>query len=105
MKYRAKPVEVNAYRIQAVGDLTPCRECELGNVAPHPEDSARLLVIQTPNERGYEETTDVTATHEMLARYTPVPGDYWVVQADGYVYLNPKDVFERKYEPMDEAAK
>jgi hypothetical protein len=33
MKYRAKPVEVTAYRIQAVGDLTPCRECEVGNEA------------------------------------------------------------------------
>lgn len=33
----------------------------------------------------------------MLARYTPVPGDYLVRQEDGYEYLNPKDVFERKY--------
>ena len=24
-------------------------------------------------------------------------GDYWVIQPDSYVYLNPKDVFERKY--------
>lgn len=33
----------------------------------------------------------------MLARYRPVDGDYLVRQEDGYVYLNPKDVFERKY--------
>ncbi|QMV33037.1 hypothetical protein 3Fb_00034 [Ralstonia phage Eline] len=35
----------------------------------------------------------------MTARYTPVPGDYLVTQEDGYVYVNPKDVFERKYRP------
>lgn len=23
--------------------------------------------------------------------------DYWVIQSDGYVYLNPAKVFERKY--------
>lgn len=37
------------------------------------------------------------ANHAMLARYTPVPGDYLVTQDDGYTYVNPKDVFERKY--------
>jgi hypothetical protein len=31
------------------------------------------------------------------ARYTTQVGDYYVVQADGYVYVNPKYVFERKY--------
>lgn len=36
-------------------------------------------------------------TPEMLSRITPVVGDYWVIQEDGYVYLNPKEVFERKY--------
>lgn len=34
---------------------------------------------------------------EMTSRYKPVPGDYLVCQEDGYTYLNPKDVFERKY--------
>ena len=36
----------------------------------------------------------------MTARYTPVPGDYLVSQEDGYVYFNPKDVFERKYRSL-----
>lgn len=31
------------------------------------------------------------------ARYQPKVGDYYVVQEDGYVYVNPKQVFERKY--------
>lgn len=38
------------------------------------------------------------------ARYMPVPGDYLVQQADGYMYLNPKAVFERKYRPVVEPA-
>lgn len=46
-------------------------------------------------------TPDQVYCHEcdaaMLARYTPVEGDYLVVQEDGYVYINPKYVFERKY--------
>ncbi len=35
----------------------------------------------------------------MTARYTPVEGDYVVTQEDGYTYINPRDVFERKYHP------
>jgi len=38
----------------------------------------------------------------MTARMTPDVGDYVVTQSDGYVYLNPKDVFERKYRPKEE---
>lgn len=45
----------------------------------------------------------VEPTEEMMARMEPQIGDYWVIQSDGYVYLNPKDVFERKYRPMEVA--
>lgn len=38
-----------------------------------------------------------TTTEQMTARYAPVEGDYLVTQEDGYEYINPKDVFERKY--------
>src|ERR1700691_2146243 len=38
----------------------------------------------------------------MTARYAPKVGDYWVVQSDGYAYLNPAEVFERKYRAQDE---
>lgn len=48
-----------------------------------------------------DDTTNHFANHAMLARYTPVPGDYLVTQDDGYQYVNPKDVFERKYAPID----
>jgi hypothetical protein len=39
----------------------------------------------------------VRADKGMLARFVPVAGDYWVIQSDGYIYLNPAAVFERKY--------
>lgn len=41
-----------------------------------------------------------TLTGEMLARYLPVPGDYLVTQDDGYQYINPREVFERKYQAI-----
>ena len=78
MKYRANPVEVNAYRITEVGPIL--------------DDGSRWITM-TGNPASL-------ASSEMMSRMTPAPGDYWVVQSDGYVYLNPKDVFERKYHPV-----
>jgi hypothetical protein len=40
---------------------------------------------------------EIRLTEVMLTRHWPAVGDYVVTQEDGYVYLNPKDVFERKY--------
>lgn len=40
-------------------------------------------------------------TNTQVARYKPVEGDYYVTTADGYEYLNPKSVFEKKYEKID----
>jgi hypothetical protein len=75
MKYVAKPVIVTAYKIIRVEDY----EEEIG---------CNLIL---------ENGEDVLATPEMLSRITPIHGDYWVIQEDGYVYINPKSVFERKY--------
>lgn len=36
----------------------------------------------------------------MIARYTPKNGDYFVIQDDGYRYINQREVFERKYRPI-----
>jgi hypothetical protein len=44
-----------------------------------------------------DDGTEYIAGPEMTARHTPVTGDYLVEQLDGYIYINPKDVFERKY--------
>lgn len=78
MKYQAKPVLVDAHIIVGVGPI-------LSNGSMH-------CAIQNGD--------NVIATKEMISRFIPQAGDYWVIQADGYTYVNPKDVFERKYEAV-----
>jgi hypothetical protein len=80
MRYVANPVIVEAFKISSVGDG---------------KDRAKSMGIALILENG----NCVTATPEMVARMLPQVGDYWVIQSDGYIYLNPKDVFERKYRP------
>jgi hypothetical protein len=75
VKYIANPVEVDAYKIVHVGDA----------------DNDGSLYL------GLEDGSAVKATAEMLARMKPKRGDYWVIQSDGYIYLNPAATFERKY--------
>lgn len=78
MKYEALPVVVDAEIIVGVGPILPNggMHCALQN------------------------GVNATATKEMISRFIPQEGDYWVVQSDGYPYVNPKDVFERKYRPV-----
>lgn len=78
MRYIANPVEVEAHRIVDV------------------YSSARSNCLLR-----LENGVEVEATPEMTARTSPVVGDYWVIQSDGYIYLNPKEVFERKYRPAE----
>lgn len=77
-KYVANPVVVTAYIIQRV---------------VLKEDGTEIWIYDG-------EEKPFHCSHEMTARYQPLIGDYFVVQEDGYVYLNPKAVFERKYSPM-----
>lgn len=79
--HRAKPIEVYAYEIVSVADEKN-------------EDGSLNLALSNG--------VNVKAEPEMLARILPKIGDYWVIQRDGYVYLNPKEVFERKYERITE---
>jgi hypothetical protein len=48
-----------------------------------------------------EDETHFVLIGSMSARYTPAIGDYLVTQEDGYQYVNPKAVFERKYRPLE----
>jgi hypothetical protein len=77
MKYKANPIIVDGFKITAIGNLT---------------QNGNMLI-----------TTDDGLTRQadapMLSRIIPTIGDYWVIQEDGYEYLNPKAVFERKYSP------
>lgn len=75
MKYIANPVEVDAFEI--IGVAEPNADC----------------TVNLELDNGAIEI----ATISMMSRMKPQMGDYWVIQSDGYVYLNPKDVFERKY--------
>lgn len=71
----ANPVRVNAQRI--------------AKVVNNPSGTIQLDLEGKPKP--------YVPSSGMLARYTPAAGDYLVTQEDGYEYLNPKDVFERKY--------
>lgn len=77
MKFIANPVEVEAEEIVAVSQIL--------------DDGCMHLALKN----GVNFFTDKS----MLARYTPVVGDFMVRQADGYEYLNPREVFLRKYRP------
>lgn len=82
MKYQANPITVDAFKIL--------------NVYPIHDDSGALKHYELLLDK---DDKTVIADSGMTARYTPVPGDYLIIQDDGYQYLNPKAVFERKYAP------
>lgn len=77
MQFRANPVLVSAFVISEVSEVRA-------------DGSMRLVLEDGAVKR---------ANAGMLARYTPVVGDYFVIQEDAYEYVNPKGVFERKYSP------
>lgn len=79
MKYVANPVVVTAHVIKKIA---------------HSLTMATFLYLDN------DECVQVTP--EMLCRFKLEVGDYWVQQEDGYEYLNPKEVFERKYRKMEE---
>lgn len=77
MKYVANPVVVDAYEIE--------------HVSTEDTGEINIQILEGPDRKRMVLPAEVTA------RYIPVAGDYLVVQSDGYVYVNPKEVFERKY--------
>lgn len=85
--HMANPVLVNATRILEVTDITDRSE---GKAQSSPDLMLRL-----------EDGRNFSANMSMTSRYVPVPGDYLVTQEDEYAYINPKEVFERKYSPIN----
>lgn len=73
----ANPVRVSARRIAAVD---------------HIENEIHVC---------FEDDSSMILDAQMIARYIPVMGDYIVTQEDGYLYVNPRDVFERKYRAIE----
>jgi len=83
MKYCVKPtVTVTAYKIKAVTKTN---------------DGRTLIELDDGNP-------PFQLQEGQISRMKPAVGDYYVITADGYEYLNPKDVFEGKYEPLTEDA-
>lgn len=80
MEYVANPVHVEAFVITSVSS---------GTIGPDRRGGGVVITL----EDGSKEFCD----SGMIARYSPSEGDYLVIQEDGYKYLNPKEVFERKY--------
>lgn len=76
-KYKANPVIVDAFKIEQVVTA---------------DNGSCILVLD--NGRSF------TADPGMTARYIPTEGDYFVRQKDGYVYINPREVFELKYSAL-----
>lgn len=77
-KYKYKPVEVEGFVITKVRCICQNAEYEITL-----ENGEMKFVGQ-----------------KMTARMIPVKGDYFVIQGDGYEYLNPKVVFEKKFEEI-----
>lgn len=88
-KYQANPVVVDAFVITGIG-------------SKHNDGAIDLNIRKSVDEDGNDVHEAVHATSAMTARCEPKIGDYWVIQEDGYIYLNPKNVFERKYSWVDE---
>lgn len=78
MTYKARPIQVTAHIILSVGRI-------MANGSIHCALQNGFIAV---------------ATKEMISRFIPQEGDYWVIQEDGYQYVNPKVVFERNYEPV-----
>src|SRR5580692_9844021 len=90
--YIANPI-VNAFRINAVF-----------RSPTDPDVSKTGLDIILSRDWRVEPKTGQNIAHkgmhlgpEMCARYIPEVGDYYVVQFDGYAYIEPKEVFRQKY--------
>lgn len=81
MKFIANPVRVDAAQIVDVV------------VFDQPHDRTQHVELKLDDGNTYRPSP------EQLARIKPAPGDYLVTQDDGYAYLVPRLVFERKYHP------
>lgn len=72
---------------------------------PYPVFARRILHVAGSAPGGalnltLTDGTPYTAGTEMTARHFPLSGDYLIVGEDGYAYINPSEVFEKKYHPI-----
>jgi hypothetical protein len=69
-------------------------------------DVHAIMEVGTPHADGdqalvLDNGITVTATHEMTVRIKPQPGDYWVIQDDGYISVLAKRIFQKRYRPEE----
>ncbi|HEU5047114.1 MAG TPA: hypothetical protein VFT64_04640 [Rickettsiales bacterium] len=66
-------------------------------------DAYVINTIGQPNAQGtpllLDNGTTVTASRLLISRFSPRPGDYWVIQEDGRISIIAKSVFEKNYKP------
>lgn len=79
-RYVARPVLADAWQIVEVQQGSMLDRCDL-SYSIRLEGSSDFILL----------------THAQVARHRPVKGDYFVRQQDGYEYVAPKAVHERKY--------
>jgi hypothetical protein len=89
-RYVANPVIVDAFPITAVVVSKPL----FGSWYKQDKVYTVTLVVDGA-EKSY------TLNPGLTARMAPKVGDYYVIQEDGYPYINPKHVFERKYHAQE----
>jgi hypothetical protein len=63
--------------------------------APHPGEKVKAFRVAF-RDHGY---APVFLPAEMFSRYVPVPGDFYVVYADGYKSFSPRKAFLEGYKP------
>lgn len=70
---------------------------EIAEVLPAETGLARRVTFKEP---GY---APAFLPGEMFTRYVPVPGDFYVVYADGYKSFSPRKAFLEGYKPEGES--
>jgi hypothetical protein len=67
---------------------------KIGSVFPLGAGGEPCRVLLSFTDPGY---VDITVEQEVVARYMPKPGDYFVVYDDGYKSISPAKAFEEGY--------
>lgn len=86
--------EMPRYRCHKIVHALTIRNCFLIGLAP----TAYQLDFE---EEGF---ASITVPPDMLARFTPKRGDYYVVYDDGYQSVSPKKAFEEGYTKIEDGA-
>lgn len=89
-KYQYKVRQVEGFEIVDIQHLYP----------DHVPGRTCRVKISSPCDMFYDQW--VYCDEAKTARMYPEIGDYVVIQPDGYVYINPKKVFEDKFEKVGE---